>query len=308
MNAFKARLRRAAQQSYGLFLRVAQNLLGPDQTKILDARLRFHRKLNLKNPQTLADKVSYLSIHGLPPLASTCTDKWAVRDYVASKGLSDILIPVYGTAVERAQDVDFDRLPERFVLKATHGCRMNYICTDKTRLDLAQCRKTMDRWLRTTYGTYSMEPHYRTIPHRVYCETFLAPPEDLVDYKIHCIHGTPTFILACSQRGGAAGQASSVAMRLYDPQWKPIDGLRSFGGHVPGSGLIPRPERLSQMLEVAKTLSADFDFVRVDLYQVDGKVYFGELTFTPANGVFASYQDWLLENQGKMLHLRPKNI
>lgn len=303
MGEYKAQVRQAAQWGYSLFLKSAEKLLGQDKTKELDARLRFHRKLNLKHPQTLADKVSYLSLHKVSSLVVTCTDKWAVRSFVAGKGLSDILIPIYGTAVSRPEDVDFSLFPQQFVLKATHGCRMNYICTDKSQLDETHCRKTMAHWLATTYGTYSMEPHYRTIAHRVYCEAFLAPPEELIDYKFHCIHGEPTFILVCSQRGDDAGRGSAVAMRLYDVTWQPIDGLRVNGGHVPGSQEVPKPEGFQRMLDIARILSKDFDFVRVDLYQVKGKIYFGELTFTPANGVFASYQDWLLEQQGKLLRL-----
>lgn len=303
MALLKSQLRLAMQRGYSLILAGLELLLGQDRAKVLDARFRFHRKLNLKNPQSLADKVSYLSLHGLPDLAVTCTDKWAVRDYVAGKGLSEHLIPVYGTAVSRSVDVDFEDLPASFVLKATHGCRMNIVCTDKSKLDIAQCRRTMDHWLSTTYGTYSMEPHYRTIPHRVYCEACLGPVEEMVDYKFHCIHGEPSFILVCSQRDDLEGKGSAVSMQLFDLDWNPIDGLRVYGGHRPGSNTVQKPEKLQRMLEIARTLSADFDFVRVDLYNVKGHIYFGEMTFTPANGIFASYQDWLLEQEGKKLHL-----
>jgi len=303
MASFKSQLRTALQWGYGRVLSGSELLLGQDRTKVLDARFRFGRTIHLNNPQTLADKVSYLSLHGMTPLHVSCTDKWAVRDYVAGKGLARILIPVYGVAVSRSADVDFDALPDAFVLKATHSCRMNIVCTDKSKLDIAESRRIMDHWLATTYGTYSMEPHYRTIPHRVYCEACLGSVKEMIDYKIHCIHGEPTFILVCSQRGDQAGRGSAVAMQLYDLDWNPIDGLRVYGGHRPGDQLVPKPSNLSEMLDIARTLSEDFDFVRVDLYNVKGKIYFGELTFTPANGIFASYQDWLLEQEGKKLHL-----
>lgn len=293
----------AAQAGYACFLRIAQSLFGVDFAKQIDAKLRFHRKLNLKNPQTLADKVSYISLHTLPELAVTCTDKWEVRSYVRNKGLGEILIPVYGGAISDADDLDFLRLPDRFVLKATHGCRMNLVCTDKTELSEAACRETIARWLRTTYGTYSMEPHYRSIPHRVYCEECLGAPEQMVDYKIHCLNGEPSFILVCNARTSDADQASAVTMNLYDLDWNWIDGLQTYGRHCPGKGNVPRPEHLEQMIQIARVLSADFDFVRVDLYDIKGKVYFGELTFTPANGVFPSYKEELLKAEGKKLRI-----
>ena len=124
-----------AKTAYAAVLRAAEAAFGQDGAKKLDVLLRFRKKLNLKNPQTLAEKVVYLSLHGLPELAVSCTDKWEVRTYVAQKGLEEILIPVCGEAVSRAEDVDFEALPDRFVLKATHGCSMNYVCTDKAGLN-----------------------------------------------------------------------------------------------------------------------------------------------------------------------------
>lgn len=299
----KSALRTLMQKAYALVLAGSESLLGQDRTKELDARFRFRRTIDLKNPKTLADKVSWLSLHGISPLAVKCTDKWDVREYVAQKGLAHTLIPVYGEAVSRSEDVDFAALPQSFVLKATHSCRMNIVCTDKATLDIPAARKTMDHWLATTYGTYSMEPHYRSLPHRVYCEACLGAVEEMVDYKIHCIHGKPTFILVCNQRGDAEGKGSAVAMQLFDLDWNPIDGLRTYGGHRPGDSQVEKPANLEEMLTIARKLSEDFPFVRVDLYNVRGKIYFGELTFTPANGIFASYQDWLLAQQGELLHI-----
>ena len=103
-----------------------------------------------------------------------CTDKYAVRDYIREKGLEDILIPVVGGPWDNVEDVDFDSLPDSFALKATHGCKMNYLVADKKQLDREKCKAEMSRWLATTYGAYSMEPHYLTIPHRIYAEEFLA--------------------------------------------------------------------------------------------------------------------------------------
>ena len=107
---------------YGKMLVTMSHVFGVDFAKKFDTRLRFHRTLNLKNPTSLADKVTYVELHKQSSLASMCTDKYAVRDYIREKGLEDILIPVVGGPWENVEDVDFDSLPDSFALKATHGC------------------------------------------------------------------------------------------------------------------------------------------------------------------------------------------
>ena len=111
---------------YAGLLSAISSAAGVDTAKIFDTLLRDHRLLNLKNPQTLSDKVSYIELHEQSPLAPSCTDKYAVRQYIADKGLSDILIPIYGGAYTDFDEIDFDGLPDSFVIKATHGCKMNY--------------------------------------------------------------------------------------------------------------------------------------------------------------------------------------
>lgn len=296
MIKWKRRIRRQGKICYAGFLWGLEKTLGIDGAKKMDALLRFGRKLNLAEPQTLADKVSWISLHALSDTAVRCTDKWEARSYVASKGLEEILVPVYGGPVSSVDALDFAAFPNRFVLKATHGSAMNYFCRDKAALDERDCRTQVKRWLKTTYGTFSAEPHYRKLPHRVYCEAYLE--ENLMDYKIHCLNGKPSFILVCSRREGR-----HVQRDLFDPQWNRLQGLQSFRGHVPGTGQIKKPENLAQMLRIAEILSRDFAFVRVDLYNTEGRIFFGELTFTPVNGVFAGYSQEFLEEEGKKLRI-----
>lgn len=300
---FKAYLYTTLQKSYGLVLRCVEACCGVDFAKKMDAWLRFGRKLDLKTPKNLAEKICYLSLHMLPRDAVRCTDKWEARGYVAEKGLEHILIPVHGEPVSAAEDLDFTLFPNQFVLKATHGCRMNYICLDKEKLNQERCRKTVCKWLNTTYGTYSVELHYRNIPHRVYCETCIAKPEELVDYKIFCLNGKPSFILVCGDRIVEEGKGTSLSLYLYDTQWNPLDGVTWYHAEGPGEGAIPRPHKLTEMLDIACKLSEDFDFVRVDLYEVDGKVWFGELTFTPFNGTLPILKQEFLESEGEKLIL-----
>lgn len=288
---------------YSCWLKVLVLLLGIDFAKQFDAYLRFRRKLNLKNPKTLADKVTYLFLHKNTPLMSTCTDKWAVREYIASKGLSDILIPTLGGPWTSVEDINFDSLPNEFILKATHGCKMNYFVQDKSKLDIPSCKRTLQKWLDTTYGTYSMEPHYKHIPHRIYAERLLDASGGLADYKIHCLNGEPSFILVCSERK-AQGRRMQVTLDLFDTNWHAQNHyLQQSGLEVVGMEKIAKPQYFNNMLKIARTLSADFSFVRVDLYEVQGKIYFGELTFSPACGVLPYFTDEFIYEMGKKLQV-----
>lgn len=288
---------------YSCWLKVLVLLLGIDFAKQFDAYLRFRRKLNLKNPKTLADKVTYLFLHKNTPLMSTCTDKWAVREYIASKGLSDILIPTLGGPWTSVEDINFDSLPNEFILKATHGCKMNYFVPDKSKLDIPSCKRTLQKWLDTTYGTYSMEPHYKPIPHRIYAERLLDASGRLADYKIHCLNGEPSFILVCGERK-AQGRRMQVTLDLFDTNWHAQNHyLQQSGLEVVGMEKIAKPQYFNNMLKIARTLSHNFSFVRVDLYEVKGKIYFGELTFSPACGVLPYFTDEFIYEMGKKLQV-----
>lgn len=288
---------------YGYLLQAMSAVAGIDTTKKFDTYFRFKKRLNLKNPQTLSDKVSYIELHEQSPLALECADKYAVREYVRKKGLADILIPVFGEAWNRVEDVDFDKLPNCFVLKATHGCKMNYIVLDKDKLDIEKCKQEMQKWLDTTYGTFSVEPHYTCIPHRIYAEQYLQEANELVDYKFHCMNGQPQFVLTCSNRKSITGKAMQVTLDLFDMQWKSISALVSARAEVPGKGVVPKPKGFAEMVKIAQRLSEDFKFVRVDLYELEEKIYFGELTFSPACGVFPYFTKKFDTEMGRLLNI-----
>lgn len=286
---------------YGAALMGLMRIAGKDTAKKFDTWLRFRKRLNLKNPESLRDKVIYIENHCPSPMTARCTDKWEVRSYVAEKGLADTLVPVYGTVYRTFEEIPFDRFPDRFVLKATHGCKMNYFCADKDTLDLADCRKTVEKWLRTTYGTYSGEWHYLDIPHRIYCERYLDDVGRMIDYKFHCMNGIPQFVLVCSGRNSDGHKAMAVTLDLFDMEWKPIPALVSSGLERAGSGDMPRPKDFEGMVDIARKLSEGFAFVRVDLYELHGRIYFGELTFSPACGVFPYFSDTFLQKMGEKL-------
>lgn len=286
---------------YSCLLKFLITFFGIDFTKKFDAKLRFNRDLNLKKPKTLADKVSYLSLHEITPLMSECADKWTVREYVKKKGIEDILIPTVGGSWSNVSDIEFDKLPDKFIFKATHGCKMNYVVLDKKTLNKQKCLDTLDSWLNTDYGSYSLEFHYLTIPHRIYAEKLLEAPNGLIDYKFHCCNGTPKFVLVCSDRKNIDGNMS-LTRHLFDMKWNPINEIYPESDRSSDLN-FPKPALFDRMCDISKILSNDFKFVRVDLYCLNDHIYFGELSFTPACSVFSHFSDSFVEKMGEELRI-----
>lgn len=286
---------------YALFLKMIWSLFGIDSAKKFDTKFRFKRKLDLKYPKNLADKVTYLELHEPFLLKQKCTDKYEVRNYLIEKGLENLLVPVVGGPWNNVDEIRFEELPNSYALKATHGCKMNYLVENKSILNIDKCKKEMNKWMRTTYGTYSIEPHYIGIKHRIYAEQYLGDMSSLIDYKIHCLNGEPKFILAISNRVADGDKAMKATLDLFDINWNPIYEVVGANSEVPGNGNIPRPKHFNEMLEISRILSEDFKFVRVDLYELEDKVMFGELTFSPACCVFPYLSDKYIEEMGENL-------
>ena len=281
---------RIARDGYRSVLNGIAHINGAAFAKRLDARLRFGRKLNLDNPKTLADKVSWVELNVENDLAVKCTDKYAVREYIEQKGLGSILIPLCGGPWTSVSEIDVDALPDAFVMKATHGCEMNYICKDKAQLDRMNLKACAQKWLAEDYTRACVEPHYKKIPHRLYAEEYIGAVDGgIVDYKFHCLNGEPCFVLACSNR------EDSLKLNLYDLEWNPIPGVK---GPMKNSIELPRPTRLDDMTNLARKLAEDFEFVRVDLYEINGEILFGELTFSPASGAFPYFTDEFITHWG----------
>ena len=285
---------------YSFVLLTLKKIFGPDVAKKFDAYIRYKKRINLKKPITLAEKVCFLENHEHDELKVRCTDKWEVRSYVQSKGLENILVPVICGPFTSTKDFDLSTLPNQFIIKATHGCKMNLICTDKQNLDTQVVFSKLKKWLKESYGGYSCEWHYLKIPHRFYVEQLIQ--NDIVDYKIMCLNGKPHSILVCYDR--LLDKNGHPRKELYDLEWNRIPCITDGSDEEKS---FPKPENLSEMIDIAKILSSDFKFVRVDLYDVLGKIYFGELTFSPANGLFPYFSDDFLIETGKLLDIQNVN-
>ncbi len=239
--------------------------------------LRYERKiLHLKNPKTLWEKIQWLKLYGNLGSYAEYVDKVEAREFVRQTVGPQYLVPIVGVW-DRFEDIPFAKLPERFALKATHGCGYNFICRDKTELDWAKLKVLVDKWLGEKFYAIMREPQYRLCKPRIICEEYLEDNSGtLIDYKVFCFDGRPTIIQVISDRQG------DQRMDFFDLQWNRLH----IKGPRPNSTKAPaRPDCLEELLSVAEKLTRSFPFVRADFYCVRGKVYFGELTFTPGNGI-----------------------
>jgi hypothetical protein len=256
---------------------------------------RLHRPLSLSDPKTFNEKIQWLKIHVRNPLMRVCVDKYLVREFVKNTIGEEYLIPLIGAYSDPGQ-IDYETLPEQFVLKATHGSGWNLICRSKEKFDRAAAEKKMRKWLRSNFYRVGREWAYDHPTPRIVCETFISDVsgEPPVDYKLFCFHGEPKLIQVDYSR------FSGHKRNLYTPEWK----LLPCSLEYPNEGDPPPPPRnLSQLLEVAAKLAASFVFVRVDLYAVEDRIYFGELTFYPGKGVERFHPAIYDERFGDLLDL-----
>lgn len=258
--------------------------------------IKFGRKLDLIYPETFNEKLQWLKLYDRKPEYTIMVDKYKVREYISKKIGSQYLIPLLGVW-DDPDEIDFDALPGRFVLKCNHNSGLGMcICTDKTKLDVKKAKKDLKRGLKQDYYLTGREWPYKDVPRKIVAEKFLkGDTGGLTDYKIHCFNGVPKFVLVCRDRFSESGLTED----FYTPEWELMPVKRPS---IPNAKTpLPKPEKLDEMLALAAKLSENIPFLRVDFYYVEGKIYFSELTFFPASG-FAPFEpeewdrtfgDWL---------------
>lgn len=253
----------------------------PDMTYIkLYYRLRVGRKLNVRNPETLNEKLQWLKFNYRFPLQSIVSDKLLVRDYVKEKIGEKYLIPLLGSWKEYS-DIDFSALPNQFVLKCNHDSGGLVVCTDKEKLNHEEAKRKIEKSLKSNFFYIGREYQYRNIKPMIICEKFISDNGKVpMDYKIYCFNGKPDVILVCRDRFSKNTHRASYL--FFDQKWnfQPLD----KGDENLQDVDIPKPENLDEMIEIAKKLSEDFVFARIDLYNIKGKIYFGEITLSTNSG------------------------
>lgn len=270
---YKGLLRRAVR-----FL-AAQRLISP----LAAARWLHYEALgyfpDLRHPRTLNEKIMRMEFYSDTSSWPLLADKYAVRGFVGKKGLGDILIPLCGV-YDDASEINLADLPGAFVLKSNNGSAQALLVYDKSQWSQADLRAIARRWIGSKFGLAGAEPHYLRIKPRIIAEKMLPMPPGkmLSDYKFMCFEGKPAYCLVCSERDPESFHCRLSLFSL--PDWKYLED--AVCKEYRGSADIEPPEHLEEMMNFAKILSEGLPFVRVDLYEVENKVCFGEMTLTPA--------------------------
>lgn len=253
----------------------------------------FKTDVDWVNPQNLIEKIYWLQFNSDTSLWTKYADKYLVRDYIRECGFDDILPILYGKW-DNANYINFDKLPSSFVLKTNNGCGTNIIVRDKSKLNKKSTIKRLNQWLSIPYGYAAAQIHYTRIKPCIIAEEFLVNnysfSSSLIDFKIWCFHGVPECILVVFDR-----EDNKYLLSLYDLNWNNITqgNFDSNYKHISYKE-IPKPESLEKMIEIAKILSLDLPQVRVDFYDIEGKPYFGEMTFSTGFEYFSKeYYEYL---------------
>ena len=260
----------------------ALTLISPTlNTKVL-YRKKFKKKLNLKQPKTLNEKLLWLKLNKYmtDPLVIKCADKYKVREYIEDCGCKEILNELYGV-YDTPDNINWEELPDKFALKWNFGAGYNIIGDDKSKLDKEQTIEQLRKWGKTKCWLTHSEMQYKYIPKKIICEKYLNDGHGRLplDYKFYCFNGEAKFVMICVGR-----EYGEPKFYFFDRQWN-LARINRDSINAPENFTIEKPKFIEKLFEYAEKLAKPFPFVRADFYSVDDKVVFGELTFTPAGAM-----------------------
>lgn len=262
-------------------------------------KCRFGRSLDLNDPQTFNEKLQWLKLYDRKPEYTTMVDKYEVKNYIAQELGEQYVIPTIGVW-DHFDEIDFDKLPDQFVLKCTHDSGGFVICRDKKKLDKNAAKKKIEKCLRNNYFYLGREWPYKKVKARIIAEPYMEDKEEkeLRDYKFFCFDGYVDNVMLAMDRN-----TGDTKFYFFDPEWKLLR-LNIRGKNAPKNFTLPRPKGLDEMLAIARKLSVGMPFVRVDLYNCNGQVYFGEMTFYPQSGFDANLLPETDDYLGKLIDLK----
>ena len=262
----------------------------------------FGRSINWEHPTEMNEKIRWMQFYTDTSRWTELADKYKVREFLIEKGYGDILIPLLGMWND-AREIDFTKLPDSFVLKTNHGCGDVFVIKDKSTADLKKICRKIQYYLRTPFGYANAEHHYLGIPPCIIAEKLLLNDSSfsysMVDYKFYCVGGEPYCCAVFYDRDPATHHTNST---FYDMQWKRHDEWRASHIVTPPKD-IPCPTTLDHMIQACRDLASEFPFVRLDFYESQGKLYFGEFTFTPAALSGGSLSKDICMTIGSMINL-----
>ena len=265
-----------------IWFRYLMTSISPKWTINLLFLLCHHQKPDLDHPQTLDEKLQWMKLHYYKDnaLVKQCADKWRVREYVKDCGLETILTKAIA-CYDDPEEINWESLPEKFVMKWNFGNGGNVVCLNKSKLDKAVAVHDLKRFGKLKFHLLAAEPQYDVAKKVLICEEFIESEQgnSPVDYKVYCFNGEAKYVLCCI--GRQEGQKPSFY--FFDRDWK-LQRLNRQGIEAPEDFSIPKPDGMDALFDYAEKLSKPFPFVRADFYLEQGKAYFGELTFTPSGG------------------------
>lgn len=249
----------------------------PDKLIVNIENFRTYRRLlNKEKPEYFGEKIQWLKLYGNLEKYNDYVDKYKVREFVKNTIGEKYLIPLIGV-YDRTEEINYKKLPNQFVLKLNHGSGYNIIVKNKENENITNINEKINKWLKEDYFKIKKEYQYKNVNKKILCEEFINDLSgQLLDYKFFCFDGKSEFVKMDFDR------FNNHRCNFYDNNWKYIDMQES--GYKNYEQEFKKPKNFDKMLQLAEKLSKNFQFVRVDLYNVDGKIYFGELTFTPASG------------------------
>ena len=236
--------------------------------------------LDLENPKTFSEKLQWLKVNYRDPIQTVMVDKHEAKNFIAQRVGEQYIIRTLAVW-DSVEDIDFDALPNQFVLKCTHDSGGIVICKDKSSLDREAAKAKLRASLKRDYSKIAREWAYQNVPRRIIAEKYISElgNDDLLDSKMYSFHGEPKLTVVCSDRFSKTG----TRMNFYDINWEPM-GIH-FGHYPPLSTEFPKPATYEEMKRLTAELSKDCPFLRVDFYEIKGRLYIGELTFFPGAGL-----------------------
>jgi hypothetical protein len=254
-------------------------------------------------PQSFDEKLIWLNLFWRHPMKAKCGDKYTMRSYVKKHGLEHILPQLLGV-YEHSSEIDFGSLPQRFVLKCTHGCGFNIVRKEKEGLDVQETKRMLNAWLKINFSKVYGELHYEAMKPRIICESFLDDMNSDMpnDYKVFCFSGKAHCTMACTERL-LNGHAK---YDFYDIEWK--NKLPYCKTNLLAKSNIPKPAAYEEIISAAEKLSKPFPFVRMDFYSIKGKAVLGEMTFTPAGCIDIDLTDIAQYVLGQLIRLPEKRL
>lgn len=243
--------------------------------------LNFHKKLDLENPKTFNEKLQWLKLHDQRKDYTQMVDKYEAKKYVASKIGEEFIIPTLDV-YNSFDEIDIKELPDQFVLKCTHNSGGVMICRDKTSFDIKKAQKQFSKWLSVNPYWKNREYPYKNVKPRIIAEQYMTNDDsspELTDYKFFCFDGYVDCVMVCLDR-----HLNDTKFYFFNHDWELLR-LNIRGKNAPKGFTIPKPKTMDEMFDIASRLSKGMKFVRIDLYEIRGHVYFGEYTFFPDSGL-----------------------